>query len=60
MDVQSVVIGAGDGFKRGVVHASLFPSAAIVDSSLTLGARGEWSNGLEFDFSASRGRSELE
>lgn len=32
----------------------------IVDSSLTLGARGEWSNGLEFDFSASRGRSELE
>ncbi len=33
---------------------------SIVDSSLTLGARGEWSNGLQFDFSGSRGRSELE
>ncbi|MCU0502913.1 MAG: iron-containing alcohol dehydrogenase [Anaerolineae bacterium] len=30
------VIGAGDGFKRGVVHASLFPSAAIVDARLAL------------------------
>ena len=30
------VIGATDGFKKGVVHASLFPSVAIVDASLAL------------------------
>jgi alcohol dehydrogenase class IV len=30
------VIGAADGFKKGVVHASLFPTAAIVDASLAL------------------------
>jgi alcohol dehydrogenase class IV len=30
------VIGAADGFKKGVVHASLFPRAAIVDASLAL------------------------
>jgi 4-hydroxybutyrate dehydrogenase len=30
------VIGATDGFKKGVVHASLFPSIAIVDPSLAL------------------------
>ena len=30
------VIGATDGFKKGVVHASLFPSIAIVDASLAL------------------------
>jgi alcohol dehydrogenase class IV len=30
------VIGAADGFKKGVVHASLFPSAAIVDAGLAL------------------------
>jgi len=30
------VIGATDGFKKGVVHASLFPSVAIVDAGLAL------------------------
>lgn len=30
------VIGAADGFKKGVVHASLFPAAAIVDAGLAL------------------------
>jgi alcohol dehydrogenase class IV len=30
------VIGAADGFKKGIVHASLFPAAAIVDASLAL------------------------
>jgi alcohol dehydrogenase class IV len=30
------VIGAPDGFKKGVVHPSLFPSVAIVDPGLTL------------------------
>jgi len=30
------VIGATDGFKKGVVHTSLFPSVAIVDASLAL------------------------
>jgi len=28
------VIGAADGFKKGIVHASLFPAAAIVDANL--------------------------
>jgi len=28
------VIGAADGFKKGIVHASLFPAAAIVDAGL--------------------------
>jgi alcohol dehydrogenase len=30
------VIGATDGFKKGVVHPSLFPSVAIVDAKLAL------------------------
>jgi alcohol dehydrogenase class IV len=30
------VIGAADGFKKGIVHASLFPAAAIVDAGLAL------------------------
>lgn len=30
------VIGATDGFKKGVVHAALFPTAAIVDAGLAL------------------------
>lgn len=30
------VIGAADGFKKGVVHASLFPAVAIVDAGLAL------------------------
>lgn len=30
------VIGATDGFKKGVVHASLFPTTAIVDAGLAL------------------------
>ena len=30
------VIGAPDGFKRGVVHPSLFPAVALVDPSLAL------------------------
>lgn len=30
------VIGAPDGFKKGVVHPSLFPAASIVDPSLAL------------------------
>jgi alcohol dehydrogenase class IV len=28
------VIGAVDGFKKGVLHASLFPAAAVVDAAL--------------------------
>ncbi len=28
------VIGAADGFKKGIVHGSLFPAIAIVDASL--------------------------
>ena len=30
------VIGAADGFKKGIVHASLFPAVAIVDAGLAL------------------------
>jgi alcohol dehydrogenase class IV len=30
------VIGASDGFKKGIVHASLFPTVAIVDAGLAL------------------------
>jgi alcohol dehydrogenase class IV len=30
------VIGATDGFKKGVVHAALFPAVAIVDGGLAL------------------------
>jgi alcohol dehydrogenase class IV len=30
------VIGATDGFKKGVVHAALFPTAAIIDAGLAL------------------------
>ncbi len=30
------VIGATDGFKKGIVHPSLFPAVAIVDGGLTL------------------------
>ena len=30
------VIGATDGFKKGVVHAALFPSLALIDGGLTL------------------------
>ena len=30
------VIGAADGFKKGIVHAALFPRVAVVDAGLTL------------------------